>query len=81
MFGVDRFSAIVNPPESAILAVGRIVKRPVVLAHDAVMVRPMMSLTLTVDHRVLDGLQAAHFLADLREQIEEPSTPNQEGDG
>jgi pyruvate dehydrogenase E2 component (dihydrolipoamide acetyltransferase) len=73
MYGVDRFSAILNPPQSAILAVGRIVKRPVGLAADAVSVRAIMSLTLTVDHRVLDGLQAARFLSDLRATIEQPA--------
>jgi pyruvate dehydrogenase E2 component (dihydrolipoamide acetyltransferase) len=72
MFGIDRFRAILNPPESAILAVGRIVKRPVGLADGSVALCPMMSMTLTVDHRVLDGFQAARFLADLRERIEVP---------
>ncbi len=72
MYGVDRFTAIVNPPECAILAVGRIVKTPVGLPDDTVGLRPLVSLTLTVDHRVLDGLQAARFLAEVRDRLEQP---------
>lgn len=72
MFGVEQFAAILNPPQSAILAVGAVMKTPVALDDDTVAVRPMMSLTLTVDHRVLDGLQGARFLGALRERIEKP---------
>ena len=74
MFGIDRFTAIINPPESAILAVGQIKRRvvPDPDGTDAVVVRPMMSLTLSVDHRVLNGAQASLFLADLRRVLEEP---------
>jgi pyruvate dehydrogenase E2 component (dihydrolipoamide acetyltransferase) len=72
MFGVEQFTAILNPPQSAILAVGAVVKTPVALDDDTVVVRPMMRLTLTVDHRVLDGLQGARFLGALRERIEKP---------
>jgi pyruvate dehydrogenase E2 component (dihydrolipoamide acetyltransferase) len=72
MYGVERFTAIVNPPQSAILAVGAVTRQPVALANDVVGVRPLMNLTLTVDHRVLDGLQAARFLAELKEKIEKP---------
>ena len=62
--GVDRFTAIVNPPEAAILAVGRV--RDSVVARDGmVVVAPVVTLTLSVDHRVADGAQAAAFLADL----------------
>jgi pyruvate dehydrogenase E2 component (dihydrolipoamide acetyltransferase) len=80
MFGIDRFNAIVNPPESAILAVGRIVRRPVGLPDDTIVLRPMMSLTLTVDHRVLDGVQAAQFLVVLKELIETPPLLDQRED-
>jgi pyruvate dehydrogenase E2 component (dihydrolipoamide acetyltransferase) len=67
--GVDRFTAIVNPPEAAILAVGRI--RDLVVARDgAVVVAPVVTLTLSVDHRVVDGAQAAAFLADLARRLE-----------
>jgi pyruvate dehydrogenase E2 component (dihydrolipoamide acetyltransferase) len=72
MYGVERFAAIVNPPQSAILAVGAVTRQPVALANDVVGVRPLMNLTLTVDHRVLDGLQAARFLAELKQKIEKP---------
>ncbi len=74
MFGIDRFTAIINPPESAILAVGKMTRRvvPAVDTGDAVVVRTMMTLTLSVDHRVLDGATAARFLSDLRRAIEEP---------
>lgn len=72
MHGVDRFSAIINPPESAVLAVGRIVKRPAGMPDGTIALRPLMSLTVTIDHRVLDGLQAAQFLAELKERVEQP---------
>ncbi len=71
MFGVDEFGAIINPPQSAILAVGRIAERPVV-EDDQVVARPTIRLTLSVDHRVLDGAEGARFLSDLRALIEEP---------
>jgi pyruvate dehydrogenase E2 component (dihydrolipoamide acetyltransferase) len=68
-FGVDRFTAIVNPPEAAILAVGRVADR-VIAVNGAPGVRPVVSLTLTVDHRVADGADAARFLADVATQLE-----------
>ena len=68
-FGVDRFTAIVNPPEAAILAVGRVADR-VIAANGAPAVRPVVSLTLTVDHRVADGADAARFLADIARNLE-----------
>lgn len=62
--GIDRFTAIVNPPEAAILAVGRV--RDMAVARDGlVVIAPVVTLTLSVDHRVTDGAQAAAFLADL----------------
>jgi pyruvate dehydrogenase E2 component (dihydrolipoamide acetyltransferase) len=72
MYGVDRFSAIINPPQSAILAAGRIVRTPVALEDDRVAVRPMMTLTLSVDHRSLDGVQGAQFLAEMKALLEQP---------
>ncbi len=72
MYGIDRFNAIINPPESAILAVGRTVKTPVGMPDDTIALRPIMSLTLTIDHRSMDGVQAAKFLAEIRERIEKP---------
>ena len=72
MFGIERFQAIVNPPQSAILAVGSVVQTPVAQENGAVTVRPLMSLTVTVDHRVLDGVQAAEFLGEVKARIERP---------
>ncbi|HKW77508.1 MAG TPA: dihydrolipoamide acetyltransferase family protein, partial [Candidatus Limnocylindria bacterium] len=68
-FGVDRFTAIVNPPEASILAVGRVADR-VVAANGAPAVRPMVTLTLTVDHRVADGADAARYLADVAKALQ-----------
>jgi pyruvate dehydrogenase E2 component (dihydrolipoamide acetyltransferase) len=71
MYGVDAFNAIINAPQAAILAVGRIAERVVpVEGHPAV--RPMMVLTLSCDHRVVDGARAARFLNSLATLIEEP---------
>ncbi|MCY3710030.1 MAG: dihydrolipoamide acetyltransferase family protein [Caldilineaceae bacterium] len=71
MFGVDAFNAIVNPPQAAILAVGRIADR-VVAVDGQPAVRPMMTLTLSCDHRAVDGVRAAQFLDALVGMIEEP---------
>lgn len=73
MFGIRQFRAIINPPESAILAVGTVVRKPVVVDNeDRIEVRPMVSLTLSADHRVIDGVVAARFLADLVNGLESP---------
>jgi pyruvate dehydrogenase E2 component (dihydrolipoamide acetyltransferase) len=70
-FGVERFVAVLNPPQAAILAVGAIEERPV--ARDGKLeIAPMLELTLTCDHRVVDGALAAQFLASVRELLEEP---------
>ncbi len=71
MFGVEGFHAIINPPESGILAVGAMVPSPVVVEGE-IAVRPMMRLCLSVDHRVVDGALAARFLARVREMVETP---------
>jgi pyruvate dehydrogenase E2 component (dihydrolipoamide acetyltransferase) len=68
-FGIDFFQAIVNPPQAAILAVGRIVQR-VVVFDDLPAVRPTMTLSLSCDHRVVDGAHAARFLGDLATSLE-----------
>ena len=73
MFGVDRFSAILNPPQSGILAVGRVRKLVVPDEEGRPVVRPVITMTLSADHRVVDGALAARFLADLRAGLEEPS--------
>jgi pyruvate dehydrogenase E2 component (dihydrolipoamide acetyltransferase) len=71
MFGVDAFNAIVNPPQAAILAVGRIADRVVALNGQPA-VQPTMVLTLSCDHRALDGARGAQFLGALADLIEEP---------
>jgi pyruvate dehydrogenase E2 component (dihydrolipoamide acetyltransferase) len=71
MYGVEQFIAVLNPPQAAILAVGAIEERPV--AEDGELVaRPMMSLTLTCDHRAIDGAKAAEFLREVKMLLEEP---------
>jgi len=71
MYGIDAFSAIITPPQAAVLAVGRISDR-VVPVDGRPGIRPMMTLTLSSDHRVVDGAQAALFLNDVAEAIREP---------
>jgi pyruvate dehydrogenase E2 component (dihydrolipoamide acetyltransferase) len=71
MFDVSEFTAIINPPESAILAVGAVQRVPVV-AEDAVRVGYRMKVTLSSDHRVVDGALAAQFLAEVRRLLENP---------
>jgi pyruvate dehydrogenase E2 component (dihydrolipoamide acetyltransferase) len=71
MYGVDAFHAIVNPPQAAILAVGRIAER-VVAVNGQPSVQPMLTLTLSCDHRVVDGARGAQFLGSIAEFIEEP---------
>jgi pyruvate dehydrogenase E2 component (dihydrolipoamide acetyltransferase) len=73
MFGIRQFRAVINPPECGILAVGSIVRQPVVVdEQDHVEVRPIISLTLSADHRVVDGVVAARFLVDLKTGLESP---------
>ena len=71
MYDVDAFSAIITPPQAAILAIGRIADR-VVPVHGRPGIRPMMTMTLSSDHRVVDGARAATFLRDLVDAIREP---------
>jgi len=71
MFGIPRFSAVVNPPEPGILAVGATVKRPVVV-DDAVSIRPIMAVTLSVDHRATSGAEGARLLESIRRRLEQP---------
>jgi pyruvate dehydrogenase E2 component (dihydrolipoamide acetyltransferase) len=71
MFGVEQFIAVLNPPQAAILAVGATIEKPV--ARDGeIVARPMLTLTLTCDHRAIDGADGAKFLADLKAFLEEP---------
>ncbi len=71
-YGILSFTAIINPPGSAILAVGRIRRVPVVEEGDRIVVRPQLILTLSCDHRVVDGAVGAAFLNDLKKLIEDP---------
>jgi pyruvate dehydrogenase E2 component (dihydrolipoamide acetyltransferase) len=71
MFGIPEFSAIINPPQGAILAVGAGEKRAVV-KNDAIVIATMMTVTLSCDHRVVDGALGAEFLATLKSIVEEP---------
>jgi pyruvate dehydrogenase E2 component (dihydrolipoamide acetyltransferase) len=73
MYGIDRFSAIVNPPQAGILAVGNVVKKPVVDKDDKIVVGQRQSFTLSCDHRVVDGAVGASFLQELRALIENPA--------
>jgi pyruvate dehydrogenase E2 component (dihydrolipoamide acetyltransferase) len=71
MYGIKRFVAVINPPQAAILAVGEMTPRPVV--HDGeIVVRPLLELTLSCDHRILYGADAAQFLGHIRERLENP---------
>lgn len=73
MLGVDQFTAVINPPESAILAVGR-TRRTVVPAEDeGIEIAPMMQMTLSCDHRTIDGAIGARFLQDVVEMLEQPT--------
>jgi pyruvate dehydrogenase E2 component (dihydrolipoamide acetyltransferase) len=71
MYGVDTFTPIINPPECAILGVGRIVKKPVV-HQDEIAIRSMVALSLSFDHQIVDGAPAAQFLQTVAEYINEP---------
>jgi len=73
MLGIDSFYAIINPPQAAILAVGNIVKKPVVDANDNIVVGSRQIITLSCDHRVVDGAVGAAYLKELRELIEKPA--------
>ena len=71
MFAVEQFVAVLNPPQAAILAVGATVEKPVV-QDGAIVARPMLTLTLTCDHRSIDGADGARFLGDVKSFLEEP---------
>jgi pyruvate dehydrogenase E2 component (dihydrolipoamide acetyltransferase) len=72
MFGIEQFVAVINPPQAAILAVGATVDTPVA-RNGAVEIRPMMSMTLTVDHRAVDGAEGADFLRTVKTFVEDPA--------
>jgi pyruvate dehydrogenase E2 component (dihydrolipoamide acetyltransferase) len=72
MFGIEQFVAVLNPPQAAILAVGATVDTPVA-RNGGVEVRPMLTMTLTVDHRAVDGAEGADFLRTVKQFVEEPA--------
>jgi pyruvate dehydrogenase E2 component (dihydrolipoamide acetyltransferase) len=74
MLGVESFSAIVTPPQAAVLAVGTIKGEVVVDEHEELVVAPLVRVTLSADHRILDGADAAEFLDSLRSYLEAPVT-------
>ena len=74
MFGIDNFDAIINPPHAAILAVGAGVKKPIVGEDGEVKVGIVMSTTLSVDHRVIDGALGANLLNAIKDNLENPMT-------
>lgn len=71
MFGIEEFTGVINPPEAGILAVGAVEERPVAFAGE-VLLRSRMRITMSCDHRVIDGAQGARFLATLKSYLEEP---------
>jgi pyruvate dehydrogenase E2 component (dihydrolipoamide acetyltransferase) len=73
MYGVDLFMPIINPPETAILGVGKIVEKPVAI-NGEVKVKPLMTLSLAYDHRVVDGVPAAQFLSKIKQILEYENT-------
>lgn len=74
MFGISHFTAIINPPQVAILAVGQTATQFVPDEQGQPVARPLMTVTISADHRAIDGAQAARFLASLREALEEPAS-------
>jgi pyruvate dehydrogenase E2 component (dihydrolipoamide acetyltransferase) len=72
MYGIDQFIAVLNPPQVAILAVGSIEDRPLVVDGD-LLVGPVLTLTLTCDHRAIDGSEGAEFLQTVKSFVEAPA--------
>ncbi len=76
MFGIGNFTAIINAPEAAILSVSSVRKTPVVITdengEDAIAIRPMMNIQLSVDHRLIDGLLASQFVEYMKDLLEHP---------
>jgi pyruvate dehydrogenase E2 component (dihydrolipoamide acetyltransferase) len=72
-YGIDQFCAIVNPPQAAILAIGAITKKPIVNKNEEIVVGQRLNITLSGDHRVVDGAVAAEYLAVLRKLLESPA--------
>ncbi|PYK71669.1 MAG: dihydrolipoamide acetyltransferase, partial [Verrucomicrobia bacterium] len=71
--GIDSFSAVINPPQGFILAIGRITKTPVIDDGDQIVVGHRMSITMSCDHRVIDGALGAQYLKEVRHLLENPA--------
>jgi pyruvate dehydrogenase E2 component (dihydrolipoamide acetyltransferase) len=71
MYDLDEFTAVINPPEAAILAIGKIADTPVCVGK-AVEIRPILTLSLTYDHRIIDGAPAAEFLQYIKKLLQNP---------
>jgi pyruvate dehydrogenase E2 component (dihydrolipoamide acetyltransferase) len=71
MYGIESFTAIINPPDSCILAIGGIIEKPIV-QEGKLTAGHMMKVTLSCDHRVVDGAKGAEFLNTLKDMLEEP---------
>ena len=72
MFGIDNFDAVINPPHGAILAVGASLKKPIANEDNAITIASVMSLTLSVDHRVIDGALGAELMQNITKYLEDP---------
>ncbi|MGH9899192.1 MAG: 2-oxo acid dehydrogenase subunit E2, partial [Pyrinomonadaceae bacterium] len=72
MFGIDQFTGIINPPESAILAIGSVTSKPVV-RDEQIVVRQIMNVTMSCDHRIVDGATGAKFLQTFKKLLENPA--------
>jgi pyruvate dehydrogenase E2 component (dihydrolipoamide acetyltransferase) len=72
MYGIERFTAIINPPQAGLLTVGTLAKKPAVDERGRVVARDQMALTLVCDHRILYGADGAKFLARVKELLEQP---------
>ena len=73
MFGLDSFTAVINPPQTGILALGAVLEKPVV-SRGTISAQPQMIVTLSVDHRVIDGITAARFITTFKEMLENPNS-------
>lgn len=73
MYEVDFFTSIINPPEAAIPAIGKITQKPVII-NSKIEIRPTLMLSLSYDHRIIDGAPAAQFLQRIKQKIEDPTS-------
>ena len=75
MFGIENFTAIINPPEAGILSISAVKKTPVVVeddGEDKILIKSVMHITLSVDHRIIDGLVATRFINQIKALLENP---------